>query len=56
MVAGPVPDVSTEQWRKWLEINTIGQLAATRAVLPRPRGSHGRVVFTSSIDGRLSAR
>ncbi|WP_227456368.1 SDR family NAD(P)-dependent oxidoreductase [Mycolicibacterium cosmeticum] len=51
-----MPDVSTEQWRKWLEINTIGQLAATRAVLPRPRGSHGRVVFTSSIDGRLSAR
>jgi NAD(P)-dependent dehydrogenase (short-subunit alcohol dehydrogenase family) len=37
-----------------LEVNVIGQLAVTRAVLPRLRRSHGRVVFISSVNGRLS--
>ncbi|MDX1872266.1 SDR family NAD(P)-dependent oxidoreductase [Mycolicibacterium sp. 120266] len=54
VVAGPMEAVSTEQWRKQLDVNVIGQLAVTRAVLPRLRESHGRVVFISSINGRLS--
>jgi NAD(P)-dependent dehydrogenase (short-subunit alcohol dehydrogenase family) len=37
-----------------LEINVIGQLAVTQAVLPRLRESRGRVVFISSVNGRLS--
>jgi NAD(P)-dependent dehydrogenase (short-subunit alcohol dehydrogenase family) len=37
-----------------LEINVIGQLAVTQAVLPRLRASRGRVVFISSVNGRLS--
>ena len=32
----------------------IGQLAVTQAVLPRLRKSRGRVVFISSVNGRLS--
>ena len=33
--------LSTDEWRKQLEINVIGQLAVTRAVLPRLRESRG---------------
>lgn len=32
----------------------IGQLAVTRAVLPRLRESRGRIVFISSVNGRMS--
>jgi NAD(P)-dependent dehydrogenase (short-subunit alcohol dehydrogenase family) len=54
VVGGPTETVTTEDWRKQLEINVIGQLAVTRAVLPRLRESRGRVVFMSSLNGRLS--
>lgn len=53
VVAGPMEAVTTEQWRKQLEVNVIGQLAVTRAVLPRLRERRGRVVFISSVNGRL---
>jgi len=36
-----------------LDVNVIGQLAVTRAVLPRLRASRGRVVFISSVNGQL---
>jgi NAD(P)-dependent dehydrogenase (short-subunit alcohol dehydrogenase family) len=53
-VNGPMEVVSTAEWRKQLEINVIGQLAVTRAVLPKLRQSRGRVVFISSVNGRMS--
>jgi NAD(P)-dependent dehydrogenase (short-subunit alcohol dehydrogenase family) len=54
VVSGPMEAVTPEDWRKQLEINVIGQLAVTRAVLPRLRASRGRVVFISSVNGRMS--
>lgn len=54
VVAGPMETVDTEGWRKQLAVNVIGQLAVTRAVLPRLRESRGRVVFISSVNGRLA--
>ncbi len=54
VVAGPMEAVTTDGWRKQLDVNVIGQLAVTRAVLPRLRESQGRVVFISSVNGRLS--
>lgn len=54
VVSGPMEAVSTDEWRKQFEINVIGQMAVTRAVLPRLRESRGRVVFISSVNGRLS--
>jgi NAD(P)-dependent dehydrogenase (short-subunit alcohol dehydrogenase family) len=54
VVSGPMETVTTAEWRKQLEVNVIGQLAVTRAVLPRLRASRGRVVFISSVNGRLS--
>jgi NAD(P)-dependent dehydrogenase (short-subunit alcohol dehydrogenase family) len=53
-VGGPVETLSPEDWREQLEINVIGQLAVTQAVLPRLRKSRGRVVFISSVNGRLA--
>jgi NAD(P)-dependent dehydrogenase (short-subunit alcohol dehydrogenase family) len=54
VVAGPMEAVSTADWRKQLDVNVIGQLAVTRAVLPRLRRSRGRVVFISSVNGQLA--
>jgi NAD(P)-dependent dehydrogenase (short-subunit alcohol dehydrogenase family) len=54
VVSGPMEAVSPDEWRKQLEVNVIGQLAVTQAVLPRLRRSRGRVVFISSLNGRLS--
>jgi NAD(P)-dependent dehydrogenase (short-subunit alcohol dehydrogenase family) len=54
VVSGPMETVRPEDWRKQLEVNVIGQLAVTQAVLPRLRLSRGRVVFISSVNGRLS--
>lgn len=54
VVSGPMEAVTSDDWRKQLEINVIGQLAVTRAVLPRLRESRGRIVFISSVNGRMS--
>ena len=53
-VGGAMETLTTDDWRKQLEINVIGQMAVTQAVLPRLRQSRGRVVFISSVNGRLS--
>jgi NAD(P)-dependent dehydrogenase (short-subunit alcohol dehydrogenase family) len=53
VVPGPMEAVTTADWRKQLDVNVIGQLAVTRAVLSRLRGTRGRVVFISSVNGQL---
>ena len=54
VIAGPIETVTPEEWRKQLDINVVGALAVTQAVLPRLRESRGRVVFISSVNGRIS--
>ena len=51
---GPIETVSPDDWRKILETNVIGQFAVTQAVLPRLRESQGRVLFISSVNGRIA--
>ncbi len=53
-VAGAVEAVPVDEWRKQLEVNVIGQIAVTQEVLPRLRKSHGRIVFISSVNGRMA--
>jgi NAD(P)-dependent dehydrogenase (short-subunit alcohol dehydrogenase family) len=53
-VGGAMETLRPDEWRKQLEINVIGQLAVTQAVVPRLRKSGGRIVFISSVNGRLS--
>lgn len=54
VVGGPVEAVSPEQFRHQLDVNVIGQHAVTRALLPRLRASRGRVLFVSSVSGRIA--
>jgi NAD(P)-dependent dehydrogenase (short-subunit alcohol dehydrogenase family) len=54
VVAGPIEAVTSAELRRQLEVNVVGQVAVTRVVLPRLRRSHGRIVFVSSLNGRVS--
>lgn len=54
VVSGPMETVTSDDWRKQFDVNVIGQMAVTRAVLPRLRASQGRVVFVSSVNGRMA--
>jgi NAD(P)-dependent dehydrogenase (short-subunit alcohol dehydrogenase family) len=54
VVSGPMETVSTDDWRHQLDVNVVGQLAVTRAALPALRAASGRIVFVSSVNGRLS--
>jgi len=53
-VAGPLEAVSPAELRHQLEVNVVGQAAVTQAVLPRLRESRGRIVFISSVSGRVA--
>ena len=54
VVAGPVEAVGPDELRRQFEVNVIGQAAVTQAVLPRLRAARGRVVFVSSVSGRIA--
>jgi NAD(P)-dependent dehydrogenase (short-subunit alcohol dehydrogenase family) len=54
VVAGPLELLPSEQIRRQFEVNVIGQLAVTRALLPLIRLARGRIVNMGSISGRVS--
>lgn len=51
-VQGPVEAVPLDDYRRQLEVNVVGQIAVTQALLEPIRAARGRVVFISSIGGR----
>lgn len=59
-VGGPVELLSAEDLQRQFDVNVFGQLAVTKALLPAlrrartPRGTGGRIVFISSIGGRVA--
>lgn len=53
-VGGPLETLTRADLRHQLEVNLVGPLALTRAVLPRLRAARGRIVFVSSVNGRVS--
>jgi NAD(P)-dependent dehydrogenase (short-subunit alcohol dehydrogenase family) len=53
-VTGPLEALVLADLRLQLEINVTGQLAVTQAVLPALRASRGRIVFVSSLSGRVA--
>ena len=55
VVGGPMEAVTPDDLRRQLDVNVIGQLAVTQAVLPRLRHSHGRIVFMSSLSGKVTS-
>jgi NAD(P)-dependent dehydrogenase (short-subunit alcohol dehydrogenase family) len=54
-VSGPVELTPVEEWRRQLEVNLIGQVAVTQALLPALLRRGGRIVMVSSIGGRVAA-
>lgn len=53
-VAGPLEFLPLAELRRQLEVNVVGQLAVTQAVLPAVRAARGRVVMVGSIAGRVA--
>ena len=51
-VAAPLEDLPLAELRRQLEVNVVGQLAVTQALLPALRTARGRVVIVGSIAGR----
>jgi NAD(P)-dependent dehydrogenase (short-subunit alcohol dehydrogenase family) len=51
-VAGPLEFLPIAELRRQLEINVIGQVAVTQAVMPLLRAARGRIVFIGSVSGR----
>jgi NAD(P)-dependent dehydrogenase (short-subunit alcohol dehydrogenase family) len=53
-VGGVVEALALDDLRHQLEVNVVGQVAVTQALLPALRAASGRIVFISSVSGRTS--
>jgi len=54
-VGGPLELIPIERLRMQLEVNLIGQIATTQALVPLLREAKGRIVNMSSISGRIAS-
>jgi NAD(P)-dependent dehydrogenase (short-subunit alcohol dehydrogenase family) len=54
VVTGPLELIPLEQLRRQLEINVVGPVAMTQAMLPLLRIGRGRIVNVGSLNGRLT--
>lgn len=52
---GPVAESTVEEWRTTFEVNVIGVVALTLALLPALRRARGQVVFINSGSGRKAS-
>ncbi|HMI80762.1 MAG TPA: SDR family oxidoreductase [Solirubrobacterales bacterium] len=53
-VPGPLETVPLDDLRHQLEVNLVAYVAVTQALLPQVREAEGRIVFISSIGGRIA--
>jgi NAD(P)-dependent dehydrogenase (short-subunit alcohol dehydrogenase family) len=53
-VGGPLELISQDDLRRQFDVNVLAQVAVTQALLPALRRAHGRIVFVSSIGGRVA--
>ncbi len=53
-IPGPLETLPIPDLRRQIEINLIGQVAVTQAMLPAIRRARGRIVFISSVGGRTA--
>jgi len=54
VVAGPAEFLPLEALREQLEVNLVGLLGLTQALLPALRRAGGRIVNVSSVNGRIA--
>ncbi|MGB7587487.1 MAG: SDR family NAD(P)-dependent oxidoreductase [Solirubrobacterales bacterium] len=53
-IPSPLETMPIDDFRRQIEINLTGQVAVTQAMLPLIRRARGRIVFVSSIGGRIA--
>jgi NAD(P)-dependent dehydrogenase (short-subunit alcohol dehydrogenase family) len=53
-IPGPLETLAIDDFRRQIEVNLIAHVAVTQAMLPSIRAARGRVVFISSIGGRVA--
>jgi NAD(P)-dependent dehydrogenase (short-subunit alcohol dehydrogenase family) len=53
---GPLEVLALDDLRRQLEVNVIGQIATTQALLPLVRQAMGRIVFVGSVGGILASQ
>ncbi len=53
-VGGPLELVSAADLRRQFDVNVLAQVAVTQAMLPALRRARGRIIFISSIGGRVA--
>ncbi|HEX5928812.1 MAG TPA: SDR family oxidoreductase [Solirubrobacterales bacterium] len=53
-IPSPLETMPIDDFRRQVEVNLTGQVAVTQALLPQVRAARGRVVFISSIGGRIA--
>jgi NAD(P)-dependent dehydrogenase (short-subunit alcohol dehydrogenase family) len=53
-IGGPLEVLAEDDWRRQFDVNVFAQIAVTRAMLPALRRAGGRIVFLSSIGGRVA--
>jgi len=53
-ILGPLEMIPLDDFRRQLEVNLTAQVAVTQALLPAIRRARGRIVFVSSIGGRMA--
>jgi len=53
-VLSPLETIPVDDFRRQIEVNLVAQVAVTQAFLPLVRRATGRVVFVSSIGGRMA--
>jgi NAD(P)-dependent dehydrogenase (short-subunit alcohol dehydrogenase family) len=53
-VPGPLEALPIDDFRRQVEVNLTAQVAVTQAMLPAIRTARGRLVFISSIGGRMA--
>lgn len=53
-VPSPLETIPIEDFRRQVEVNLTAHVAVTQAMLPAIRSAQGRIVFTSSIGGRIA--
>lgn len=53
-VGGPLELIHPDDLRKQFDVNVLAQVAVTQALLPALRAARGRIVFVSSVGGRVA--
>lgn len=53
-VSAPLEFMPIEEFRRQMDVNLIGHLAVTQALLPAIRRAQGRIINVSSVGGRIA--